>query len=659
MAHDEYMQVLVDQGAVGLGLLLWILGEAAVRGRRRRRELRGVARLLHEGLGWSALAFALHAFVDFPYHLPQLALPGLACLAAWGACRRRPRRDEAPAMLRLGEQAPATAFRPLVFLRLLAVFTAALLVPLGAVPLLRCLQGDFYFCRSQAYFECFKSTLDQARVIRAGIANQHVVALAQAIERDPALVRQVRAALLPQLGQMIEQLRKPGTELTPEINQNMVQSMLAMNEQLTRAHAHPEATLRACQNVIRALGGFKDFAFSDKVATLNQAIDDAKHSLLLLPNFELTRLNLADMYGALGLVLMDSARTNPDKDAAARIAKDGRSYLRRGIDTLDTAIKGIDYHMVYWSRATLYKILAKSTPDAGVREEAAERYRRDVREAMFFCPASSQFVREAIDIMENDPAHDPVRLTQLRARLWKLDPDRFTADYITQIMDAFQAQRYGLAAGRMELILKIDPGCVRWLNHAALFDFWAGNRPRAVELFKKIYALDPLSMIGNGSIVPMLCLQHNWSTLLRFLKTVNLAKPVERAEFRALELEVLRRLKRTGQAPIFPCPAGMSPEQWNQLVAEAVPGVLLHYFDEPERARAAMDERLAMKGLPPASVRFWIEGCYVAQALKDAVLFRRCLEAGLQTDPKAAAFEDLKLVLNPPPASPAGGKAMK
>ena len=55
--HNEYLQVLIDQGAVGLGLMIWMLAELALnRGWRRRKELSGPARLLHEAFGWSALS---------------------------------------------------------------------------------------------------------------------------------------------------------------------------------------------------------------------------------------------------------------------------------------------------------------------------------------------------------------------------------------------------------------------------------------------------------------------------------------------------------------------------------------------------------------------------------------------------------------------------
>lgn len=649
MAHDEYLQVLIDQGAIGLGLLLWILAEVAVRGRWRRRELRGMARLLHEGLGWSALGFALHAFVDFPYHLPQLAVPGLLCLAAWGACRRRPQGDD-PVVLNFGELASSTAFRPMVCARLLAVFTALLLVPLGTVPLIRSLQGDFFYFRASAYFQSYRNDVLRTWSERRGIAGD-AQGLCEAIGRDPALTQPVRASLLTRVSQVQNVMQMPSQiEITPETVLKLVQMTQEVNAALAEARANPKMTRQAGENLLWALKGFNDFSYTQKVATLNQSIEDSEHAKRLSPYYELIPLEEAETYGALGTLLIDVAHHAADKAAAEKIAQSGRDILRKGIATLDKAQKGIDYHQVYWSRAVLYDQLAHVEPNGEAATLAYEHYRRDVRDALFFCPAASQFVERMLMILESEPKPDQERIFQLRKRFWKIDPALFTTDYINKVTGpVFDNQCYVQAAGAMDEFLKIDPNNVRWLNHGVVTSFWAGNRTRAAELTKKLYDTDPLSMLHDGAIVPVLCMQQKWSTLLDFLKSVNLSRPVEYAEFRALELELLRRLKLTGQAPIFNPPAGMSLGQWNMMVAEAVPCVLYHYFDEPARARQAMDERLAMAEMPPPGIRFWVEGCYIAAAQNDAAQFGKCLERVRQANPEAPVLKELARMLKPGP----------
>jgi O-Antigen ligase len=68
--HDEYLQVLLEYGAVGAGLLLAVLGSAAVAVVRagHRTEMAGAA-------GAAAIAaFGVHSAMDFLWHLPVLPL---------------------------------------------------------------------------------------------------------------------------------------------------------------------------------------------------------------------------------------------------------------------------------------------------------------------------------------------------------------------------------------------------------------------------------------------------------------------------------------------------------------------------------------------------------------------------------------------------------
>jgi O-antigen ligase len=73
-AHNDYLQMLIELGAPGLLLILWIMGGVWWGARCVRRRL-GVSslRYLHAGTSAAAVAIALHSFTDFGLHLPANA----------------------------------------------------------------------------------------------------------------------------------------------------------------------------------------------------------------------------------------------------------------------------------------------------------------------------------------------------------------------------------------------------------------------------------------------------------------------------------------------------------------------------------------------------------------------------------------------------------
>lgn len=161
MAHNEYMQIAVDHGLIGLALALLALGEIAVRGIRRRRKLDGEEKLLHEAFGWGALIFGLHALVDFPFHIPQLAAPGMLCLFVWagwrdgveeaGALAEIPAPDGAP------EPASEAALRPAHLARLLMALTILAAAAPAMAPFGRMLQADVEYCRAEAWYQSYQA----------------------------------------------------------------------------------------------------------------------------------------------------------------------------------------------------------------------------------------------------------------------------------------------------------------------------------------------------------------------------------------------------------------------------------------------------------------------------------------------------------------------
>jgi hypothetical protein len=119
--------------------------------------------------------------------------------------------------------------------------------------------------------------------------------------------------------------------------------------------------------------------------------------------------------------------------------------------------------------------------------------------------------------------------------------------------------------------------------------------------------------------------------------------PQDRAELRAIERIAQARTDRTEHPTRYPRPDSIEEDRWRVMVAEELPTAHLHYFMDPQAARAAMEERLAMGGEP--SLNFWIEGVYIGLALEDEAFARECLEAARKLAPAHPALPDLERLI--------------
>lgn len=100
-AHDEYLQVLTETGAIGAGLLLLLLAGIASAVARGRRW--APSRQLWAGTVAGLVAFALHSGADFLWHIPVIPLTaalliGMSAAPASPASPAAPASPEAPAV---------------------------------------------------------------------------------------------------------------------------------------------------------------------------------------------------------------------------------------------------------------------------------------------------------------------------------------------------------------------------------------------------------------------------------------------------------------------------------------------------------------------------------------------------------------------------------
>lgn len=201
MAHNEYLQTLVEQGLIGLGLLAAALGAIFLRGRRLSEDWRGSGRLIHTAFGFSALAIALDAVVNFPFHVPQLLVPWLGCVAVYGALRAEPPPEagaaaasdsggpagSAPTQVAQGSPPPPTTIRAGHVGRLVASWLIVMTIPLASYPFAAGIQADIEFLFASSRIELIHLRAGELppAAERAAIS-ESVVRLKRAIAIQPS-----------------------------------------------------------------------------------------------------------------------------------------------------------------------------------------------------------------------------------------------------------------------------------------------------------------------------------------------------------------------------------------------------------------------------------------------------------------------------------------
>lgn len=162
MAHNEYLQVLVDSGVIGLGLLVFLLAAIAWNGRKINLGLESPDRLLHGAFGFAILGACLDAFVNFPFHVPQLALPWLvnfAAFCAWRADEPQPTfvmpgiaSEESS-----GRSGASTQLRPVYVARLVAGWAFLFAIPMAMVFPMRFYQADINYMSGMGYVNAWRA----------------------------------------------------------------------------------------------------------------------------------------------------------------------------------------------------------------------------------------------------------------------------------------------------------------------------------------------------------------------------------------------------------------------------------------------------------------------------------------------------------------------
>lgn len=162
MAHNEYLQILVDSGVIGLGLFVFLLVAVARSGRRINLGLDTSDRLLHAAFGFAVIGSCLDALVNFPWHVPQLALPWLVNIAAFCAWRAD---EPQPTFVMPGIIAEESSsadgasaqLRPVYVARLVAGWAFLFAIPMAMVFPVRFYQADINYMSGMGYVNAWRA----------------------------------------------------------------------------------------------------------------------------------------------------------------------------------------------------------------------------------------------------------------------------------------------------------------------------------------------------------------------------------------------------------------------------------------------------------------------------------------------------------------------
>ncbi len=533
MAHNEYLQTAIEGGLIGLTLLFAALGELYLRGRRRDEgDLNRTDAVLRRAFGWATLGLAVHAAVDFPFHVPQLLVPWMLCATAWGHLRR----DEAFTAVAMTTHlsAPSGSLRLVPMLRLLGLALAVLAVPLVARPFFLRLQAD----------------------VQSNTGNGY---------------------------------------------------LMTYNEQ-------------GAQYPTQARIGF-----------LEEAIRRQALALRLVEGEPMARLRLADARLRLG-VLLEAIAAGADSADEPVWRSRAIEQLERAIEDYAEADRGMSFYYIYHNRAHAHAGLARLTGD----EQHERAYRDDLERTLLANPSTLGAAHELAALLDRLPGPRPAeRALQLRRLIHRMNPHQFDEWYVFPAFHALGQQRYAEALTRWRGIAQIDPQNIHWQTQLVQAELMAGNREQARQLAETIYHDHRDPYFINGVWYFELMITGDWERLLELMVSFALSvnRPADVAEKHLVEQEALARLGRAGQMNRFPRPDNIEPAYWERLLAERRPGLLLFFFNEPTRARAALDERLALNDIPP-SFGFWADAWYIARAIGDEDLAGRALAEMERIDPR-------------------------
>lgn len=583
-AHNDYLQILVEQGLIGLILALLLAGELVRRGLKARRALGArcrlgtasdrdrLGRLVHLAFGFSALAMALHAWIDFPFQVPQILVPWLLCLAAFAAPRLTEPDEGVEALdLSSGSHKPLDApessegqphpgprdFRIGNVGRLVLAASIVSSIPFGLFPYMRAVQADVDYLFASSYYQTILDMgPDLPLPARSRLVEGSLARLKSAV--------QTRSAF------------DLAWYLTAEVRLNRGGLALARES----ARGTPGAPADPAMGSVRAI------AASDYRAGV-AAIERS-----------LATLRFSGQYYILAMCYRELARLDDPAEQAG--------HLKNYEDALERTL-----YFTPGDASALY-LLAEweaSLPRPNSRKvrqlrSSLLRDRPDKFYRFYEAPAYAQIEQRNFDAAR-------------RSAMALIQTDATNPSYFKIAMSAF------MLGARPE------------------------DRPKVLEIVRAFRALEvapdrseshPIHS-SFARLFEALILGH-WGTALGDLDRHATHDVRGRARLLAVEDIARSRVGRRGLPTRFTRPEELERKEWMTICAEEKAAVLFRYFLDFDGAAEAFALRLTRFDSEP-SPGFWIDYAQLAARLGEAELLARCIDGLRGSDPANRALDRL------------------
>ncbi len=577
-AHNDYLQILVEQGLIGLALALLLAGELIRRGlaaRRARRELGAAShhdrlvRLVHLAFGFSALAMALHAGIDFPFQIPQILVPWLLCLAAFAApevpgpdskINVASRPLESPGPLEPPESSDTQSdpaprdFRIGNVARLVLATSIVSSIPFGLFPYVRAVQADVDYLFASSYYQTILDTgPDLPLPARSRLVEGSLMRLKRAVQTRPAF--------------------DIAWYLTAEVHLN--RGGLALARESAQARSGTPAD--------PAMGSVRAIAASDYRAGV-AAIERS-----------LATLQFSGQYYVLAMCYRELARLDDPAEQAG--------YLKAYEDALER---------------TLYFTPGDASALYLLAEWEASRPRPNSRKVAYLRGALLRDRPDRFYRFYEAPAY-----AQIEER--NFDAARRSAAALIQT-DATNPSYYKIAMSAFMLGARPEDR-PKVLEIIRAF--------RALEVGPDQRDNHPIHS-SFGRLYEALILGH-WGTALGDLDRHATHDVRGRARLLAVEDIVRRKVGRRGLPTRFTRPKELESQEWLTICAEEKATVQFRYFLDFAGAAEAFASRLELfDSEPPPG--FWIDYAQLAARLGNAELLERCIDGLRGSDPTNRAL---------------------
>ncbi len=392
-------------------------------------------------------------------------------------------------------------------------------------------------------------------------------------------------------------------------------------------------TLRA--DAVKMDPKIRESFFAEARAHLSRA-------LIRQPTHDTARYTLGEMYYLHGYYLaLDERRA---AQGSPMLSAPALAEIKAGIETIEQSIGSLRYHNPYMTLALAHELIRAISTDPAEQAHSAAEYRKNLEEALFYCPTLTQAAILLDRLLSADADPDRNRILRLRQMIYRHDPFKFKMFYEREYHQRLQEQQYAAAMEGAESLIEVDSERPAHLIFALEANLYAGRVARVLEIVKRLKAVkgDPKEfssppIYSSYGLLYEALLQGDWTGALNTLSNQHADLPRNIALLAAVEEYARAKAGVTGLPSRFKKPPGFSDEMWSRLRADQKPVALYYWIRDLAGAQEAFEARLAMPGLGP-DAKFWTDYAYLSRELGHAAKVEECVRKIRELNPKAPAL---------------------